>query len=77
MLVLDAFKGHLTLDIKATITGSSMNTALDVILGEYDCKSAGARCLQKLYNNRIYLFFKWFIRFYTITTLVSFKVLTF
>jgi len=27
-------------------------------------------------NNRI-IFFKWFIRFYTITTLVSFKVLFF
>ena len=27
-------------------------------------------------NNRVY-FFKWFIRFYTITTLVSFKVLSF
>jgi hypothetical protein len=34
MLVLDAFKGYLTPDIKATVTGNSMNTALRVILGE-------------------------------------------
>jgi len=27
--------------------------------------------------NWIYFFFKWFIRFYTIATLVSFKVLSF
>jgi hypothetical protein len=53
MLVLDAFKGHLTPDIKATITGSSMNTALEVILGEYDCASGGAGCLQQLYSERI------------------------
>jgi hypothetical protein len=28
MLVLDVFKGHLTPEIKATITGSLMNTTL-------------------------------------------------
>jgi hypothetical protein len=31
MLVLDAFKGHLTPDVKATITGGSINTDLVVI----------------------------------------------
>jgi hypothetical protein len=31
MLVLDAFKGHLTPEIKATIIGSSMNTDLALI----------------------------------------------
>jgi hypothetical protein len=31
MLVLDVFKGHLAPEIKATITGSSMNTDLAVI----------------------------------------------
>lgn len=53
MLVLDTFKGHLTPDIKATVTGNSMNTALEVILGEYDCTSGGARCLQQLYSERL------------------------
>jgi hypothetical protein len=53
MLVLDALKGHLTPDIKATIAGSSMNTTLEVILGEYDCTSGGARCLQQLYSERL------------------------
>jgi hypothetical protein len=53
MLVLDAFKGHLTPDIKALITSSSMNTALEVILGEYDCTSGSARCLQQLYSERL------------------------
>jgi hypothetical protein len=33
MLVLDAFKGHLTPEINATITGSSMTIDLVVILG--------------------------------------------
>jgi hypothetical protein len=33
MLVLDAFKGHLTPEAKATITGSSMNTDVVVIPG--------------------------------------------
>lgn len=33
MLVLDAFKGHSTLEINATITGSSMNIDLVVIPG--------------------------------------------
>jgi hypothetical protein len=33
MLVLDAFKGHLTPEISATITGSSMNIYLVVIPG--------------------------------------------
>jgi hypothetical protein len=33
MLVLDAFKGHLTSGIKATITGSFMNTDLVFIPG--------------------------------------------
>jgi hypothetical protein len=53
MLVLDAFKGNLTPDIKATITGNSMNTALRVILGEYDCTSRGARCQQQVYSERL------------------------
>jgi len=53
MLVLDAFKGHLTPDIKATMTCSSMNTAHEVILGEYDCPSGDARCLQHLYSERL------------------------
>jgi len=53
MLVLDTFKGHLTPDIKATITSNSMNTALGVVLGEYDCTSGGARCLQQLYSERL------------------------
>jgi len=38
---------------KTTITGSSMNTALDVILGEYDCTSGGARCLQQVYSEML------------------------
>jgi len=33
MLVIDVFKGHLTPEIEATITGSSMNTNLVVIPG--------------------------------------------
>jgi hypothetical protein len=33
MLVLDAFKGHLTPEVKATITGGSINTTLVVIPG--------------------------------------------
>jgi hypothetical protein len=33
MLVLDAFKGHLTPEVKATITGGSINTDLVVIPG--------------------------------------------
>jgi DDE superfamily endonuclease. len=33
MLVLDAFKGHLTPEIRAEITGSSMDTDTVVILG--------------------------------------------
>jgi hypothetical protein len=53
MLVLDALTGHLTPDIKATITGSSMNTAREVIFGEYDCTSGGARCPQQLYSEKL------------------------
>jgi hypothetical protein len=33
MLGLDAFQGHLTPEVKATITGGSINTGLVVILG--------------------------------------------
>jgi len=33
MLVMDVFKGHLTPEIEATITGSSMNTDLVIIPG--------------------------------------------
>jgi hypothetical protein len=33
MVVLDAFKGHLTPEMKATITSSSTNTDLVVITG--------------------------------------------
>jgi len=33
MLVMDVFKGHLTPEIEATVTGSSMNTDLVVIPG--------------------------------------------
>jgi len=36
MLVLYAFKGHLTLEINTTITGSSMSIELVVILGGDD-----------------------------------------
>jgi hypothetical protein len=53
MLVLDVFEGILSPDIKSTVTGSSMNTALEVILGEYDCTSGGVRCLQQLYSERL------------------------
>ena len=31
--MLDVFKGHLTPEIKVTVTGSSMNTSLVVIPG--------------------------------------------
>ena len=40
----------------------------------FDLRGRGGRGGRK--NNRNYFFFEWFIRFYTITTLVSFKVLS-
>jgi len=36
MLVLDAFKGHLTLEISATITRSSMNISSCIVGGSLE-----------------------------------------
>jgi len=43
MPVFDAFQGHVTPEIKVTITGRSMNTDLMVIPG-WMTSTAGAKC---------------------------------
>ena len=44
MPVFDAFQGHVTPEIKVTITGRSMNTVLMVIPGGDDLTTADAKC---------------------------------
>jgi hypothetical protein len=50
MLGLDPLKGHLTPEIKATITGSSISMVAVVILVGDDLTTAGAKCGEQTFQ---------------------------